>query len=132
MTRREQAAKRQRYDKEAARKAERVDFRGYVKVNITAKEKMEYDLWKGSQNVLAMFAEAVCAGYRISTFENRAENCFQANMYDENPKSPWAGYILSLRAKDPEAALERLLWFHFVALQENWGDQPTGASDDVW
>lgn len=123
---------KQRYDKEKAVKAQPVEFKGYIQVNITVQEKANYAAIEAEIDPILFIISSVQDGYKFACFWSAKEELFIASLFDQNPKSPTAGYILNVRARTPDDAIKRLCFYHEDYLQKDWGARALSPDEDTW
>jgi len=113
-------------------KREKVDWQGYINVNLTPQEKKEFDNWAQTADLWAVsIPNALSSGYTLSINEDTYNNAYAAGLYCIDPDSESAGWKLSIRGKLPDVALYRLFFVHEVVLDRDWRSVQ-GRNVDTW
>lgn len=123
---------KQRHDANGVEQGQRVAWRGYKNVDITAQEKLQYEETKHEIDIVEFIVLSSLSSYKLSVFEDTRNKVFIASLYDQDAERKWAGYILNVRAASPDEALRRLAFYHTSLLKGDWGVVPTKGGEDVW
>lgn len=112
----------------------KVDWKGYVNWELTTSHKRAFDEWLISKpDIDALIEKVMRDGYDVKQRYDERNDAFSAQLYCTDPKNPNAGWCLSMRSKYAYTSLLRVIFVHYIALQESWATQGTdGWSDDQW
>lgn len=114
----------------------RVEWKGFVNYEPTAEDKkgMEHAMATGNDPAdwLDKLVQEDVYDVKIS-FDGR-NNCFRASLYCRKSGHAHAGYTLAARAGTSYAALRRVLFIHYEALNCVWNvsGESSRWSDDRW
>lgn len=117
-----------------ARGKAKVEWKGYV--NFTLTESMQNgfkEFAAKSTTHDALIEELVQDGFDLKVRYDDYNKCFSAQLYCTDAARPEAGWCLSLRADSWYKAVLRLLYVHYIALEERWNAQvEIGWTDEKW
>lgn len=98
----------------------RPEFIGYVRHNISAEEKAQFDQWQPGVEYLKNALDRICQGYTVSVKWDGFNETFQCALTCTSKSSVNAGYVLVARAPDCYSAIELAIFKHFILLGEDW------------
>lgn len=112
----------------------KVEWKGYVNWELTNAHKRAFDEWlAGKPDIDQLLEKAMRDGYDVKQRYDERNDAFSAQLYCTDPNNPNAGWCLSMRSKFAYTSLLRLVYVHFIALQEAWSAQGNeGWTDDKW
>lgn len=108
-------------------------WQGYVNYTPTESDKSKIkEVMGNGEHVLELWAKAALDGYTIQQKDDPRNGAFVAELYAGWGDMPNAGYKLTARGSDCWSALQRVLYIHFYAFEENWGgtDHKAGYTDE--
>lgn len=117
--------------------APKVEWKGYLNVNLTDWHKNDYKerVSKGqsflaSQDVMDLLQN----GYTLKVGYDEKNKAYQATLYCQQVGSDHAGYALAARASDHVSAMERVAYIHMVVLEGVWitPEEKDGWNDERW
>lgn len=113
--------------------AARPPFKGFVNYTPTSDDKRGFDdyLASGHDPILEL-DRVLDAGIKLSVSLDKTNVAAVASLYDNNPKSPSAGYVLSSRGGDAFTAIRRVIFLHLVILESDWLDAVDSTDPDAW
>ena len=112
--------------KTAKKKAPKVEFQGYLSVNLSAEQDADFDAWLGgSPDVFNWLFEELLLGYKMSFAEDEFNDGFSVSLYAKSAKLPWAGWTLTAWAGSVEEAAALLWYKHHRIANRDW-EQFTG------
>jgi len=115
----------------------KVDWKGYLNVNLTDWHKKDYaerlgkgQTFTGSQDVMDLLQN----GYTLKVAFDEKNKAYNATLYCQAVGSAHAGYALSARASDHISAMERVCYIHMVVLEGQWitPEEKEGWDDSRW
>lgn len=110
----------------------KVPFKGYVNWSMDRIDKKLYKEWSNGRNIFEDEVPTVIdSGYKLSLSYDEYNQACVASLYCQDKKSGNAGWCLTARAAEPYESLLRLLYLHFVCLEQAWPDE-TSPSGDGW
>lgn len=114
--------------------APKVEWKGYVNWELTKAHVRAFDEWVASNpDFDGLLQKAVRDGYDFKVRYDERNDAMSAQFYCQSANNPNAGWCLSMRSNDWWKAVQRLIFVHFIALQEAWSTQgEEGWTDDKW
>ncbi len=97
-------------------------WKGFVEVGLSDADKTE--LKAQDVELEAIYEEidkVVTDGYKVSFGMDKDGVTCRATLMDVQPDSPYAGYALSGRGRDPRHAFASVIYKHRVLLPDGWG-----------
>lgn len=105
-------------NKKAAKKPE---WKGYLRVNLTAEQDAHFDVWKVSQHVqLSDLDILLNNGFKFSLSWDVFHNGVSANLTANDVRLSWAGYVLTAWDTNVEDAILLLFYKHYIICEEDW------------
>lgn len=109
----------------------KVEWKGYVNFSLNDSDKRKAEEYRGNPDWLDTAASHVCEeDYKLSVSYDNYNDCIVASLYCKRAGSPNAGYCLTARASHWYEAIFRVLYVHYVALDEDWNAQKEEGWDD--
>lgn len=112
----------------------KVEWQGYVNFTLTEAHKNGFEKWVASNPPIdRMIDELTEDGYDLKVRYDGYNKCQSAQLFCTVPENSNAGWCLSIRASSWYKAIVRLLYVHYIALEEQWSAQvEPGWNDDNW
>lgn len=108
-------------------------FRGYINLNLTDEQKEAWSSWAETSHPAAWLESAVADGVNIALRLDAKSGGFLASATQRREDSPNAGLCCTARARDPHAALSRLLYcIALLSEGETWEKVQPLANPDRW
>lgn len=99
----------------------RAKFMGYVNYSPSEGDKRELrEFLQDGQRPSDDLADILLNGYRLNVSWDSYNSSFSASLYCTDVESPNAGWTLSQRAGNVDAALERVIFVHVHVLHGDW------------
>lgn len=99
----------------------KVEFKGYLNVNLTVEQDKQFDEWFPLQNIQISDIGILCNnGYKFALCWDNFHNGVVASLYANEPKQERAGWILTAWAESAEVAIGMLFYKHYVVCEEEW------------
>ncbi len=103
------------------KQVKRAEWKGYVKVNLTAEQDTEFDVWKETVvDVFGWMDSLVGDGYKLSFNYDDYHSGVSAALYAGSAKMDWSGYSLTAWGESVEEAYLMLCYKHFVICNQFW------------
>ena len=103
------------------RKPLKVEFKGYLRVNLTDDQEVDFDLWSPSQEVkLSDFDILLNNGYKFSLSWDEFHDGVTCGLMANSPKLAWSGWILNAWSDNVEDAIKLLFYKHYIICEEDW------------
>jgi len=103
------------------KKSVKVEFKGYLRVNLTDEQDADFDLWSPSQEVkLSDLDILLNNGYKFSLFWDEFHEGVSCGLMANSPKLAWSGWILSAWSDNVEDAIKLLFYKHYIICEEDW------------
>ena len=107
--------------KSVSKKPVKVDFKGYLRVNLTDEQDAAFEVWKQSQTVqLSDFDILLNMGFKFSLSWDSYHDGVSASLFANDPKLSWAGWILTAWDDNAADAILLLFYKHYVICEEDW------------
>ena len=108
--------------KSTAKKAPpKVEFKGYLSVNLTADQDAEFDkLYALGGNFIQDLVFTADEGYKVSFAEDEFNDGIVCTMYAKSTKLAWAGWTLSAWAGSYDEAAALLMFKHVFICNRDW------------
>lgn len=107
-------------------RAPKVEFKGYLNVNLSAEEELQFDAWyEAGSFALEMLFDLIDFGYKISFSEDEFNDGISVSIYAKSPKFNWAGWTLTGWASDVHEAAAYVFFKHHFVANQDW-EQFTG------
>lgn len=107
--------------KPVVKKPPKIEWQGYLNVNLTAEQETEFDVWYvANPELWHLLPDVVLEGYKVSFREDAFNDGYSASMYCENAKVDWAGWTLTAWAADLGEALAFLMYKHYSICNQDW------------
>lgn len=107
--------------KETKKRVPKVEWQGYLTVNLSAEDDVIYDSWAIDKNIgLSDINELVENGYKFSLGWDDYNDAPVASLYANSTKLEWAGWVLTGWAGNYEDAIKLLFFKHYELCEENW------------
>ena len=102
-------------------KSPKVEWKGYLRVNLTEEQDRHFDEWRPSQVIQISDFDILCNnGFKISFVWDEFHHGVSASLFAGDVRLSWAGWVLTAWAEDVESALELLFYKHYVVCEEDW------------
>lgn len=113
---------------------QKVEWKGYVNWTLSEQHKATFKKWLETEPKIDELIQKVTEdGYDLKIRYDAYNACMSAQLYCTNVLDGNAGWCLSMRSSDWYTAVLRVLYVHFVALEEVWSDNSAaGWTDDNW
>ena len=106
--------------KKATKKTE-VEWKGYLRVNLTEEQEKHFDVWFPTQAIQLSDLDIVCNnGFKFSLSWDTFHNGISAALYAKDAKLAWAGWTLTAWADNVEEAMGLLFYKHYIICEEDW------------
>ena len=103
------------------KKAPKVEFLGYLNVNLTPDQDAEFDkLFTNDADWIGDLVLTVEHGYKVSFAEDEYNDGIVCSMYAKSAKLPWAGWTLTAWAGSHAEAAALLLFKHIWVCERDW------------
>ena len=103
------------------KKKSKVEFRGYLRVNMTDEQDAAFDKWFPLQTIqVSDFGILANNGFKFALAWDDFHNGVVASLYANDPKQAWAGWILTAWADSAEEAVALLFYKHYIVCEEDW------------
>lgn len=112
----------------------KVDWKGYVNFPIDDGVKRSLQAWLDQEpDFDQLIEDAAQNGYDLKVRYDTYNQCFTAQFFCTDIANDDGGWCLSMRASGWYKALQRLLYIHYICLEQVWSDSLVeGWSDDNW
>jgi hypothetical protein len=108
-------------NKSKSKPVKKAEWKGYIKINLTAEQDAAFDDWVKTSGVGLSWAEAIVDdGYKLSFTHDSYHSGISAAMYCTDAKEEWAGYSLTAWGGDLYEAFNMLCYKHFVISNQQW------------
>lgn len=102
-------------------KTAKVEWQGYLNVNLTDGQDKDFDLWWPKQTMqLSDFDILLNNGYKIGLSWDKYHDGVTASLTANDAKLPRAGWVLTAWADSVESALLLLFYKHYIICEEDW------------
>lgn len=99
----------------------KVEFAGYLRVNLTDSQDADFDKWQGSQVIqLSDLDILLNNGYKFGLNWDAFHDGVSATLMASDPKLSWSGWILSAWSSNVEDAMKMLFYKHYIICEEDW------------
>jgi len=99
----------------------KVEWKGYLRVNLTDEQEAHFDEWFPSQVIQISDFGILCNnGFKFSMSWDSFHDGVVASLFASDPKLAWAGWILTAWADSAEEAVGLLFYKHYVVCEEDW------------
>lgn len=103
------------------KKQTKVEWKGYLRVNLTEEQDEAFDVWKVSQSVqLSDLDILINNGFKFGLSWDAYHEGVTASLTANDPKLAWAGYVLTAWDTSVEEAILLLFYKHYVICEEDW------------
>lgn len=108
-------------------------FRGYVNLNLTDGQKVEWLHWSETNAVWGVLDSSVRSGVVVSLKTDARSGGYVASATQRRASSPNAGLVVTARGKEPGIALSRLCFcLEVLGATPRWEDTQPMADPDRW
>jgi hypothetical protein len=98
-----------------------VEFKGYLRVNLTEEQDKHFDEWVPSQVIQISDFGILCNnGFKFALAWDSFHQGVVASLYANDPKLGWSGWILTAWADSAEEAIALLFYKHYIVCEEDW------------
>lgn len=98
-----------------------VEFKGYLRVNLTDEQDKHFDEWVPSQVIQISDFGILCNnGFKFALAWDNFHRGVVASLYANDPKLSWSGWILTAWADSAEEAVALLFYKHYIVCEEDW------------
>lgn len=102
-------------------KARKVEFKGYLRVNLTDEQDAHFERWAEAQVIqLSDFDILVNNGFKVGFSWDSFHDGVVASLFANDPKLAWSGWILTAWDADVESAIKLLFYKHYIICEEDW------------
>lgn len=102
-------------------RAAKVEFKGYLNVNLSAEEDLAFDAWFGDGKFdLSLLFDLIDFGYKISFAEDEFNDGLSVSVYAKSSKLSWAGWTLTAWAGTLEEAAALAFFKHQFVCNQDW------------
>lgn len=103
------------------RKKKGVDFKGYLRVNLTEEQDKAFDVWKLEQAIqLSDIDILLNSGFKFSLNWDDFHNGVSASLMANDPRLSWSGYVLTAWDTNVLDAMLLLFYKHYIICEEDW------------
>jgi hypothetical protein len=103
------------------KKKSKVEFKGYLRVNLTDGQEQDFDVWFPLQNIqvgdLGILANN---GFKFSCAWDDFHQGVVTSLFAGDAKLSWSGWILTAWADSVEEAIGLLFYKHYIICEEDW------------
>ena len=102
-------------------KKSKVEWKGYLRVNLTDEQEREFDEWIPLQNIqISDFGILANSGFVFKLAWDSFHNGVVSSLYANDPKLGWAGWTLTAWADSAEESIALLFYKHYIICEEDW------------
>jgi hypothetical protein len=102
-------------------KQSKVEWKGYLRVNLTPEQEAHFDEWLPLQTIQISDFGILCNnGFKFSLSWDNFHNGVVGSLYANDPKLSWSGWTLSAWAESAEEAIALLFYKHYIVCEEDW------------
>jgi hypothetical protein len=102
-------------------KAKKVEWKGYLRVNLTPEQEEYFDGWFPAQNIqISDFGILANNGFKFSISWDDFHDGVSASLYANSSKLAWSGWTLTAWADSVEEAVALLFFKHYHICEEDW------------
>lgn len=102
-------------------KQSKVEFKGYLRVNLTDEQDKEFDVWFPEQVIQFSDLDILCnSGYKFTVGWDNFHSGVVASLFASDNKLAWPGYILTAWADNVHEAIGLLFYKHYIVCEEDW------------
>jgi hypothetical protein len=102
-------------------KQTKVEWKGYLRVNLTPEQEKHFDVWFPSQTIqLSDVGILANNGYKFSISWDSFHNGVSVSLYANDAKLSYAGWTLTAWASSVEEAIAMLFYKHYIVCEEDW------------
>jgi hypothetical protein len=99
----------------------KVEWQGYLRVNLTKEQEAAFDLWfKEADIQIGNLGNMANAGYKFSCSWDDFHDGVSASFFAASPKLAWSGWSLTAWAQSVEEAVGLLFYKHYVVCDQDW------------
>lgn len=99
----------------------RVEWKGYLRVNLTEEQEEQFDVWyPKAVPRLEDVGILLNNGFKFSLNWDTFHAGVSASLFASDPKLAWAGYVLTAWADNVDEAVGLLFFKHYIICEENW------------
>lgn len=99
----------------------KVEWKGYLRVNLTAEQEEHFDSWWPKQVVrMEDIGILLNSGFKFSLNWDTFHDGVSASLFASDPKLSWAGYVLTAWAATVDEAVALLFYKHYRICEEDW------------
>ena len=107
--------------KTQAKRKPGVEFKGYLRVNLTEEQDKHFDEWFPTQIIqIGDFGILCNNGFKFALAWDNFHQGVVASLYANDPKLSWSGWILTAWADSAEEAIALLFYKHYIVCEEDW------------
>lgn len=104
-----------------SKKKNKVEFKGYLRVNLTTEQEQHFDEWVPSQVFqISDFGILANSGFKLTVAWDDFHNGVVSSLYANDPKLSWSGHILTAWAESVEESIALLFYKHYIICEEDW------------
>jgi len=99
----------------------KVEWKGYLRVNLTDGQERDFDEWFPKQTIqISDFGILANNGFKFSLAWDDFHSGVSASLFASDAKLAWAGYVLTAWADSAEEAVALLFYKHYIICEEDW------------
>ena len=103
------------------KQVKKVEWKGYLRVNLTSEQDVAFDVWKQSQKIqLSDLDILLNNGFKFGLSWDAFHDGVTASFTANDAKLSYAGYVLTAWDADVESAMLLLFYKHYVICEEDW------------
>jgi hypothetical protein len=112
--------------KTATKRPPKAEYKGYLNVNLSAEDDLQFDAWYGTGAFsLDMLFDVMDLGYKISFSIDDYNDGISVAIYAKSTKLDWAGWTLTAWAGTLHEAAALCFFKHHFVCNQDW-NQFTG------
>lgn len=107
--------------KVASKRAPKAEYKGYLNVNLSPEEDVQFDAWFGEGHFdVALLFNLIDFGYKVSFAEDEYNDGIVVSLYAKSTKLGWSGWTLTAWAATLEEAAALLFFKHQFICSGDW------------
>lgn len=103
------------------KKSKRVEWKGYLRVNLTEEQEKHFDIWRIEQTLqLSDIDILLNNGFKFSLNWDSFHDGVSASLMANDPRLSWSGYVLTAWDTNVADAILLLFYKHYIICEEDW------------
>jgi len=99
----------------------RVEFKGYLRVNMTEEQDAHFDVWFPQQTIQISDFDILCNnGFKFGLAWDHFHQGVVASLFANDARLGWSGWILTAWADSADEAIGLLFYKHYIVCEEDW------------